>query len=31
MRNASGQVKISGIERIKANMHTGNKIFGKYI
>ena len=29
MRNASGQVKMSGSEKIKANMNTGNKIFGK--
>ena len=29
MRNASGQVKMSGGERITANMKTGNKIFGK--
>ena len=34
MRNASGQqavaskVKMSGSEKIKANMNTGNKIFG---
>ena len=31
MRNASGQVKTSGIEKIKANMNTGNKIFDKHI
>ena len=31
MRNASGQVKMSGSEKIKANMNTGNKIFGKYV
>ena len=31
MRNASGQVKISGSEKIEANMNTGNKIFGKHI
>ena len=31
MRNASGQVKMSGSEKIKANMNTGNKIFGKHI
>ena len=31
MRNASGEVKMSGSERIKANMNTGNKIFGKHI
>ena len=37
MRNASGQqgagskVKMSGSEKIKANMNTGNKIFGKLI
>ena len=31
MRNASGQVKMSGREKIKANMNTGNKIFGKHI
>ena len=30
MRNASGQVKMSGSEKIKANMNTGNKIFGKH-
>ena len=30
-RNASGQVKMSGSEKIKANMNTGNKIFDKYI
>ena len=29
MRNASGQVKMSGSEKIKANMNTGNKILGK--
>ena len=29
MRNASGQVKISGSEKREANMNTGNKIFGK--
>ena len=29
MRNASGQVKMSGSEKIKANINTGNKIFGK--
>ena len=28
MRNAGGQVKISGSEKIIANMNTGNKIFG---
>ena len=31
MRNASGQVKMSGSEKIKANMNTGNKIFGNHI
>ena len=31
MRNASGQLKMSGSEKIKANMNTGNKIFGKHI
>ena len=31
MRNASGQMKMSGSEKIKANMNTGNKIFGKHI
>ena len=31
IRNASGQVKMSGSEKIKANMNTGNKIFDKYI
>ena len=31
MTNASGQVKISGSEKIEANMNTGNKIFGKHI
>ena len=31
MRNASGLGKMSGSEKIKANMNTGNKIFGKYI
>ena len=37
MRNASGQqgeasnVKMSGSEKIKANMKSGNKIFGTYI
>ena len=31
MRNVSGQVKMSGSEKIKANMNTGNKIFGKLI
>ena len=31
MRNASGQLKMSGSEEIKANMNTGNKIFGKHI
>ena len=30
MRNVSGQVKMSGSE-IKANMNTGNKIFGKHM
>ena len=31
MRNASGQVKINGSEKIEAKMNTGNKIFGKHI
>ena len=31
MRNASGQVKMSGSEEIKANISTGNKIFGNHI
>ena len=32
MRNAnSQQVKMSGSEKRKANMNTGNKIFGKHI
>ena len=31
MRNASGQVKMSGSEKMKANMNAGNKIFGKHI
>ena len=31
MRNVSGQVKMSGSEKIKANMNTGNKIFGKHM
>ena len=31
MRNARGQVKIRGSEKIEANMNTGNKIFGKHI
>ena len=31
MRNASGQVKMSGSEKIKENMNTGNKIFGNHI
>ena len=37
VRNASGQqgatskVKMSGSEKIKANMNTGKKIFGKHI
>ena len=31
MRNASGQVKMSGSERITANMNTGNKIFDKHM
>ena len=30
MRNASGQVKMSGSEKIKANMNTGHKIFGRH-
>ena len=30
MRNASGQVKMSGSEKIKENMNTGNKIFGNH-
>ena len=31
MRNVRGQVKMSGGEKITANMNTGNKIFGKHI
>ena len=31
MRNVSGQVKMNGSEKIKANMNTGNKIFGKHM
>ena len=31
MRNASGQVKMSGSEKIKGNMNVGNKIFGKHM
>ena len=31
MRNVSGQVKMSGSEKIKANMNTGNKIFVKHM
>ena len=31
MRNASGQVNMSGSEKIKADMKAGNKIFGKHI
>ena len=31
MRNAGGQVKMSGSEKIKTNMNTGNKIFGNHI
>ena len=31
MRNASGKVKMSGSEKIKTNMNTENKIFGKHI
>ena len=31
MTNASSQVKISGSEKIEANMNTGNKIFGKHV
>ena len=32
MRNVAGnKVKMSGSEKIKANMKTGNKIFGKLI
>ena len=31
MRNVCGQVKMSGSEKIKANMNTGNKIFGKHM
>ena len=30
MRNVSGQVKMSGSGKIKANLKTGNKIFGKH-
>ena len=30
MRNVSGQVKMSGSGKIKANLNTGNKIFGKH-
>ena len=29
MRNASGKVKMSGSEKVKANMNTGSKICGK--
>ena len=28
---AASKVKMSGSEKIKVNMNTGNKIFGKYI
>ena len=31
MRNVSRQVKVSGSEKIKAYMNTGNKIFSKPI
>ena len=31
MRNASGQMKMSGSEKTKEKMNTGNKIFGKHI
>ena len=31
MRNISGQVRMSGSGKIKADMNTGNKIFGKHI
>ena len=31
MRHTSGQVKVSGSEKIKVNMNTGKKIFGKHI
>ena len=31
MRRASGQVKMSGSEKIKVNMNTESKIFGKHI
>ena len=31
MRNASGQVKMSGIEKIKANMNTGNKHIRQFL
>ena len=31
MRNVSGQMKMSDSEKIKANMNTGNKIFGKHM
>ena len=31
MRNASSQVKMSGSEKIKVIMNTGNKIFGEHI
>ena len=31
MRNASGQVKKSGSEKITANKNTGNKMFGKHL
>ena len=30
MRNVSGQVKMSGSEKITANKNTGNKMFGKH-
>ena len=31
MRNVSDQVKMSNSEKIKANMNTGDKIFGTHI
>ena len=31
MRNASGQVNMSGSEKTKEKMNTENKIFGKHI
>ena len=31
MRNVSGQVKMSGSEKITANKNTGRKMFGKHL